>query len=123
MLDYGRHAHRGAPRNHPLDLAVLAPVDQVLVPRDPGGPVRESRHQPQGLLDHGPEVGPLLEVGPLEVERVGALQGVLEAGEGGGLGEEVEGYASKGCLWDNAVSISHSKKGIYTDSSGLGPGC
>lgn len=98
VLDHGSHAHGRAPRDHPLDLAVLAPVDQVLVARDPGRPVGEARHQPQGLVDHGPEVGPLLEIGPLEVERVGAFQGVLEAGVGCGLGEEVEGYARERCL-------------------------
>lgn len=86
VLDHGGHAHRGAPRYHPLDLAILAPVDQVLVPRDPRGPVPEAGHQPQRLVNHGPEVGPLLEVGPLEVERVGASEGFLEAGEGFGLG-------------------------------------
>lgn len=111
MLDHGRHAHGRSPRNHPFNLAVLALVDQILIARDPGGPMRESWHQPQGLMDHGPEVGPLLEVGPLEVERVGAFQGVLDSGEGGGLGEEVEGYASKGCLWNHAVSIRIRKKG------------
>lgn len=94
VLDHGRHADWRPPRDNPLDLAVLAPVDEVLFARDPGRPVADARHQPQGLVDHGPEVGPLLEVRPLEVERVGALQGVLEAGEGCGLGEEVEGYAS-----------------------------
>lgn len=98
VLDDGGHAHRRAPRYHPLDLAVLAPVDQVLVPRDPRGPVREPRHQPQGLGDHGPEVGPLLQVCPLEAERVSAFEGVLEAVECGGLGEEVVSDASKRCL-------------------------
>jgi hypothetical protein len=63
--------------------------------------MRETGHQPQGLVDHGPEVWPLLKICPLELERVGAFQGVLEAGEGGGLGQEVVSDASEGCLQGN----------------------
>lgn len=96
VLNHGRHTDRRPSRDHPLDPAILAPVDQVLVACNPGRPVADARHHPQGLVDHGPEVRPLLEVGPLEIEGVGALQGVLEAGEGCGLGEEVECYAREG---------------------------
>lgn len=46
VLDHGGHAHWGAPGYHPLDLPVLAPVDQVLVPCDPRGPVPEAWHEP-----------------------------------------------------------------------------
>lgn len=100
VLDYRGHAHWRTARYDPRDLAVHALVNQVLFPCDPGRSVRDAGHQPQGLVDHSPEVWPLLEVCPLEVERVGAFQGVLEAGEGGGLRKEVVGDASQGCLRD-----------------------
>lgn len=85
VLDHRGHAHGRTTRYNPLHLAVLALVDQVFISRDPGGPVREAGHYPQGLVDHGPEVGSLLEVRPLQVERIGAFQGLLEPGEGAGL--------------------------------------
>lgn len=72
-------------------------------------------------MDHGPEVGPLLEVCPFEVEGVGVLQGVLEAGEGSGLGEEVEGYARERCLRDTAVSDNTVERRRQANSSSLRP--